>query len=302
MEATRRDIISSCPKALAGQPTFRPAKGDEKMSINVAGASVFTDPGKTREAFRNYTSTIRPSVRELYRLNHINQTFDVVMEKKRRFGALDSMRMSVWDAMEKLNALVDDSDPDTDLPQIDHALQTAEQIRLDGHPRWLIATGLIHDLGKVLCLLGEPQWAVVGDTYPVGCAFDERIVFSEFFKDNPDSQHPVYSTRLGIYEEKCGLDNVHLSWGHDEYLYQVAKNNLPEEGLYVIRYHSCYPVHRDGAYGYLLNDYDRKQMKWVKTFNQYDLYTKSHDKPNFEELKPFYHDLVSEFFPEDLRW
>ena len=35
------------------------------------------------------------------------------------------------------------------------------------------------DLGKVLLLpsFGElPQWAVVGDTYPVGCAFDESIV------------------------------------------------------------------------------------------------------------------------------
>lgn len=35
------------------------------------------------------------------------------------------------------------------------------------------------DLGKVLLhpSFGElPQWAVVGDTYPVGCAFDESIV------------------------------------------------------------------------------------------------------------------------------
>jgi inositol oxygenase len=118
------------------------------MSVNIAGTSLFTDPTKAREAFRNYTSDIRPSVRELYRLNHLNQTFDVVMSKKRRFGALDSMRMSVWEAMEKLNALVDDSDPDTEFPQIDHALQTAEQIRSDGHPRWLILTGLIHDLGR----------------------------------------------------------------------------------------------------------------------------------------------------------
>ena len=36
---------------------------------------------------------------------------------------------------------------------------------------WFVLVGLIHDLGKVLCLFGEPQWAVVGDTFPVGCAF-----------------------------------------------------------------------------------------------------------------------------------
>ena len=144
--------------------------------------------------------------------------------------------------------------------------------------------------------------AVVGDTYPVGCAFDPRIVFSEFFEQNPDFRHPVYSTRLGIYKESCGLENVHVSWGHDEYLYRVVKDYLPEEALYVIRYHSCYPIHRDGAYEYLLNDRDHKQMEWVKTFNQYDLYTKSHDKPDFEKLKPFYRDLVAEFFPEELKW
>ena len=78
--------------------------------------------------------------------------------------------MGIWEAMEFLNTLVDDSDPDTDLSQIEHLMQTAEAIRADGHPRWFILTGLIHDLGKILCLWGEPQWAVVGDTFPVGCA------------------------------------------------------------------------------------------------------------------------------------
>ncbi len=37
--------------------------------------------------------------------------------------------MGVWEAMEFLNTLVDDSDPDTDLSQIEHLLQTAEAIR-----------------------------------------------------------------------------------------------------------------------------------------------------------------------------
>ena len=54
------------------------------------------------------------------------------------------------EALEKLNDLVDESDPDIDLPNIVHAFQTAEQIRRD-HPdkEWFQLTGLIHDLGKV---------------------------------------------------------------------------------------------------------------------------------------------------------
>ncbi|HAO96880.1 MAG TPA: inositol oxygenase, partial [Verrucomicrobiales bacterium] len=44
-------------------------------------------------------------------------------------------------------------------------------------------TGLIHDLGKILCLFGEPQWAVVGDTFPLGCRFSEKIIYHEYFSE-----------------------------------------------------------------------------------------------------------------------
>ena len=104
--------------------------------------------------------------------------------------------MGIWEAMEFLNTLVDDSDPDTELTQIEHLMQTAEAIRADGHPRWFILTGLIHDLGKILCLFGEPQWAVVGDTFPVGCRYSDKIVFPEFFADNPDCERRRVSNRV----------------------------------------------------------------------------------------------------------
>ena len=85
-------------------------------------------------------------------------------------------------------------------------------------------TGLVHDLGKTLCLFGEPQWAAVGDTFPVGCRFSDKIVFPEFFADNPDSQRADLMTETGIYQPGCGLDQVLLSWGHDEYMYRVARH------------------------------------------------------------------------------
>ena len=115
--------------------------------------------------------------------------------------------------MEFLNTLVDDSDPDTDLSQIEHLMQTAEAIRADGHPRWFILTGLIHDLGKILCLFGEPQWAVVGDTFPVGCRYSDKIVFPEFFADNPDSQVPEYQTPLRHLRPKAAGSTTSTSPG-----------------------------------------------------------------------------------------
>lgn len=84
--------------------------------------------------------------------------------------------------------------------------------------------GLLHDLGKVLVLFGEPQvsgmvgrggpgdppaaggpsggavtpplspqWAVVGDTFPVGCKVQKSVVYGDStFRDNPDTKDPRY--------------------------------------------------------------------------------------------------------------
>ena len=259
-------------------------------------------PGPDSKSFRDYRENVRPGVREFYQLNHRNQTLDFVLKKKREYLAKQKRVMGIWEAMEFLNTLVDDSDPDTNLSQIEHLMQTSEAIRADGHPRWFILTGLIHDLGKILCLFGEPQWAVVGDTFPVGCRYSEKIVFPEFFTANPDASVKEYQTPLGIYSEHCGLDNVHLSWGHDEYLYHVVKDFLPAEGLAMIRYHSCYPVHLEGEYPYLMNESDQRMMEWVRAFNPYDLYSKGHSKPDVAALTPYYKDLIAEFFPPKLAW
>jgi inositol oxygenase len=196
------------------------------------------DPAKDRDAYRNYDSPARDTVREFYRLNHQFQTYEFVQTKKADFLRFNRACMTPWEALEYLNTLVDDSDPDIELSQLDHLLQTSEAIRADGHPDWFVLTGLLHDVGKVLCLFGEPQWAVVGDTFPVGCRYSDKVVYPEFFADNPDSLVAEYQTSCGIYREGCGLESVHLSWGHDEYLYHVMKPYLPEPPLDMIRHPS----------------------------------------------------------------
>jgi inositol oxygenase len=258
--------------------------------------------GAAEHQFRNYDEGTRSGVREFYRMNHRFQTVDFVRARRQKYLPLRQRQMTVWEAIESLNAIVDTSDPDTEAPQIEHAIQTAESIRRAGHPRWFVLVGLIHDLGKVLCLFGEPQWAVVGDTFPVGCAFSEKIVLPEFFADNPDRDHPDYSTRCGIYRERCGLDEVLMSWGHDEYLYQVVRNHLPTEALYMIRYHSFYPAHREGEYVHLMNEEDRAMFDWVRKFNPFDLYTKTDQRPDLNRLLPYYQELVEEYLPGRLQW
>lgn len=265
------------------------------------GKQIITASGKSVTQFRDYDNAL-PRVEAFYAANHKHQTLDFVLGKKREYLSLNRKTFTVWEALEFLNSLVDDSDPDVDFTQIEHALQTAESIRAAGQPRWFIVTGLVHDLGKILCLFGEPQWAVVGDTFPVGCRWSPKIVYSQFFSENPDRLVPEYQTENGIYESGCGLDNVHMSWGHDEYVYHAVKGQLPDEALYMLRYHSFYPWHKEEEYSNLLNDRDRSMLKWVRAFNRYDLYSKGSARPNVQELMPYYEELTKEFFPAPLRW
>lgn len=300
-ELLKSDIMDN----VNGQPNPAPLASLDQWEDDLLER--YPDPAninkeKSTAEFRNYDAPPRDTVKEFYRLNHTYQSYAFVKEKEREFLSFNKREMSVWDAFDFLNQLVDDSDPDTDLDQFQHLLQTSEAIRADGHPDWMVLTGLFHDMGKVLCLFGEPQWAVVGDTFPVGCAFSDKIVFPEFFKNNPDINNPDYNTKYGVYEPNCGLDKVHLSWGHDEYIYQIMKPHLPEPALYMLRYHSFYPQHREHAYGHLMNAHDKEMFKWVDLFNPYDLYSKSPTPPDWKVLKPYYEDLVAKYLPSTLKF
>ena len=91
---------------------------------------------------------IQRRVRKTYRKMHLNQTVDFVDRKMAQWCQFDKLQLTVRQGLELLNNLVDESDPDVDLPNIIHAFQTAEEIRSQ-YPDldWFHLTGLIHDLG-----------------------------------------------------------------------------------------------------------------------------------------------------------
>ncbi|XWV25207.1 hypothetical protein QJ856_gp0565 [Tupanvirus deep ocean] len=263
---------------------------------------------KTESEFRNYV-TPNEKIMNVYKTNHEIQTVDFVDEKLKEYCVkFDKHKMTIWDAIEKMDTIVDESDPDFDSPQIYHAFQTAEEIRkIFPEHDWLHLVGLVHDLGKVLLLPefgSNQQWEVVGDTFPVGCRFSNKIIFHEFFENNPDSKNQVYDTDLGIYEKNCGFSNVKFSFGHDEYLYKVLVHNkctIPVIGLNIIRYHSFYPWHKDGAYDYLENEEDKELKNWCRFFSQCDLYTKNNEEPiDISKIKPYYQSLIEKYFPNQI--
>eukprot|EP01061_Rhynchopus_euleeides_P044404 TRINITY_DN778_c0_g1_i2.p2 TRINITY_DN778_c0_g1~~TRINITY_DN778_c0_g1_i2.p2 ORF type:complete len:306 (+),score=147.21 TRINITY_DN778_c0_g1_i2:71-919(+) len=263
----------------------------------LAGKNAFGDE------FRNYTSSSRQEIVEQnYRTLNTKMTVDFVREKKAKWLSFKHGNYTIMEAIEMLDELVDDSDPDNNLPNSIHDYQTAERIRAR-YPGeeydWFHLVGLLHDLGKVMALWGEEQFCVVGDTFAVGCKHPKECVFPQFFSENPDESHPVYSTENGMYTPACGIDNLEVSWGHDEYMYCMLKHNkttLPEEGLAMIRYHSFYPWHTGGAYKHLEDPaVDGVLKDWVLKFNQFDLYSKSDSVPDITKIRPYYESLIKKY-------
>ncbi|XP_013167610.1 PREDICTED: inositol oxygenase-like [Papilio xuthus] len=287
-----------------------------ETSVGMIDPSLLLRPEKVYDdkpvtAFRDYSvddeDPIKQRVRRTYYTMHTHTTVDFVKGKMEKWLKFNHFKSTIKDALIRLNELVDESDPDTDLPNIVHAFQTAERIRQD-YPEedWFQLTGLIHDLGKVMAFYGEPQWCVVGDTFPVGCKWGPSIVYGDdSFKDNPDTYNPKYNTEYGMYEPQCGIEQLMMSWGHDEYLYRVLvhnKSSLPKEALYMIRYHSFYPWHAGGDYQHLITEKDNYIKEAVLKFNQYDLYTKSAGIPDIEALWPYYESLIDKYIPGELEW
>lgn len=313
--------------------------------------------------FRNYSdSQFQDRVQRTYHAMHKHQSVAFVQRMKAKYTGLKHRAMDVYEVFKLLESVIDESDPDNDLPQIEHAYQTAEAAanrfvrnrtemkdtsfikglfrdseweslpearrqQYEGQTlqsfyshiqdwSWLPLTGFIHDMGKVMLLpaFGEiEQWCVVGDTYPVGVPFSEVNVFYDngFYKESEDyPQHSVTTgTTFGSYPRACGFDQLDMSWGHDEYIYHVMKqgSELPEESLYLLRYHSFYPWHtpQTGMMGYqeLASEKDWHLLPLLKAFQKADLYSKLPELPSKEMLESKYKALIDNYIPsQKIHW
>src|SRR5438477_5737767 len=102
-----------------------PVSSENTVSPTQIPASLIGDHKKP-DQFRDYAAEARACVKELYRQHHTNQTLDLVLAKKAEYLPKKKAEMGIWEAMDHLNQFVDESDPDIELPQTVHALQTAE--------------------------------------------------------------------------------------------------------------------------------------------------------------------------------
>ncbi len=311
----------------------------KKPSRACAGMSgKIGDGQKDVEEFRNYEDSDRHSVvQRHYRMMRQNQTVDYVQRMYKKFCWFEPdgkpidrephEMMEIWQAFEALGDYVDSSDPDSEFPNIEHAFQTAEGIRAAGYPEWMQLIGLVHDIGKMMFKYGTPeegmegtatgcQWALGGDTWVVGCKLPEGACFPEFNRLNPDMSDPRYNTEMGMYTPGQGMETLMYAFGHDEYAYQVVRHHrdqlvakghlkedlIPDEGLAMLRYHSCYPWHNKGEYDRFMAPGDEKLKEAVLKFNRFDLYTKADRRPDIPALWPYYQKLIDRFLPGKLAW
>lgn len=247
-------------------------------------------------------------VKNFYKRHHKLQTFDYVQKKKEEFYPLRKFKVSPNQMCSIIEETYDDSDPDFENgSQVHHNILTAEGCKIVFPDKdYMHLIGFIHDLGKVVMykdLYGLESWSVVGDMYPVGCKFSDKIVYSEYLLDNPDFSHEVYSTELGIYNKNCGFDNLNFSFSHDEIIYQFLLQNssgssaIPYDGLYCARYHSFYPWHQHQAYSELASSTDWELLSQLKLFQSCDLYTKTiqFDKSNMQGYLNYYLSLWEKY-------
>lgn len=269
--------------------------------------------------YRDYSKNKK--VEDFYKEKNTKMTLEYTQQQILKFQTRKRIRMHILDALDRLDQIFDESDPDTSLSQSKHAFQTAEVARrLYPTEDWLHLTALIHDMGKIMKLTmpDVPHWAIVGDTYPMGHPFSDKIVHSKYFIYNPDSNsHSVYSgsfsesksdsnpTCKNKYPNGIGFNRVTMAWGHDEYMYRVLEENnnkhfLPGVSLYIIRYHSFYAWHQHREYGELANILDHQYLPELQKFQNCDLYSKTDEILDKEKLLPYYRNLINKFFVDPI--
>jgi len=84
---------------------------------------------------------------------------------------------------------------------------------------------------------------------------------------------------------------VDLSLGHDEYLYHVVRDYLPEKALYMIPLSLVLFGAREGEYEYLMAVATSRCSDGCANSTPMTSTQRVRERPNVEELRPYYEDF-----------
>jgi len=148
--------------------------------------------------------------------------------------------------------------------QLAHTLQALELMERDGADEDLLLAGLLHDVGKVVLLLGERP---------------------EFVEGN--GRAPI-----GPHEPGIGLDRCLLRYGHGEIFHQRLGADVPDDVARAVRYHdisvpACRPYFDERDHEW----YER----WYVPLHRYDVTYTAFRLPSVTLAR--YRDLVERRLP-----
>lgn len=213
-----------------------------------------------------------------YKRMYQEQTRDKITQYQQKVHQHGSW--SLFQILDKLNCVYDESDPDTREAQSIHGYQTGERIRkmyfkADKFQDFYIEEVFRDDCSQMIDSMPKQfQGQTFRELYPefdfdclplIGLIHDfgKVLMLPEFgglpqhfvvgdtypIGIKPDVNMPFYELAqqyLEVSPEQNfiqGFDNLTFSYSHDWYLAQILKHQskLPGEALYIIKYHSFYP-------------------------------------------------------------
>ena len=125
---------------LVSDPTGAPNVSEVDKSLNEVSSPNDTDlVGRRRtveqkEVKRDY-SNVKQVVVDHYRNLRSKQTHAHVLKMHEKFKTRERRPLKIWEALEIMSTIVDTSDPDISLPNLEHLYQTAEGLREEGAER-----------------------------------------------------------------------------------------------------------------------------------------------------------------------
>lgn len=176
---------------------------------------------------------------------HKRQTLADVDRLRKKYETPIFGQIKPWTLVEMLAQCIDPTDSALlCASQQIHVLQIIDGMERDGVATTeLVLAALLHDLGKVLLVIGEAPENVV-------CYND-----------------PIETCAPG-----AGLDNCVFQWNHDEFIYSRLKQYLPDRLAWLLRFHSIVPAQCAAQ----MDARDRQYLEEVfRTFSRYDHATKS---------------------------